>query len=365
MESGHAQNYLIKGIADSAMTAMNGNKRELKPCYKDPLQDYDSLLEFSNGKPITVLDFQPMQQYTVPELVMMAKQLGGDQNVPLCLSDVYKGEDGKWYAQVRDRQNNLTGESIHLEHVLCRSIHSDMKNLEEFCRQNGNLEQLEILKEFLKDAENIKWISHPSHQNIIDKRDLKVLLEDELTQELGLDIFYESEIITKPGKYRQKPLNGNSGSDQCNIIVEAGNPHQVPTGFMCQEYMNLCPFPVKSRFESEIDTATIEIRMMPPTCYNKPWSDRGSYIFIRSAPTTSPIHVREHVRTNFLDIVQAVFAIVEKINQKNSDFLDCSSISPELEKEIHQKQKEIRNRVETILTYKDSPFGVTFAFISE
>jgi len=363
MESGHGYNYWIEEIADSARTAIGNDRNDLISSYNNPRDDHETLLNFSNGNPIAVMDFKPQEQHTAPELRLMAQQLGNKDSAPICLSDVYKNENGEWYAYLRDRKNELTGQSVKLEYVLCRSIHADMKNLEQKCRDEGNLEQLEVLDEFLRDSENIKWLSHPSHQNIVDKRDLKLTQENELTEELGLNIYYAGEHVKKPGKYRQKPLNGNGGSDQTNITIKPEESYIVPSGFMCQEYMNFVEFPIESRLQDEIDTATIEFRMMPPICYGVDWKDRGTYVFTRLAPTTSPLHVREHVRTNFTDIVQAVYAIIEKINKDREE--GNSNKEEHLEKELRAICAQTKINVDNILTYKDSPFGVTFAFITE
>ncbi|NJK65853.1 MAG: hypothetical protein HC849_00955 [Oscillatoriales cyanobacterium RU_3_3] len=290
----------IKGLTDICVLADN-SLTKYQSSYHNPINDLIEIkIELAKNQEIIVMDINPLTSRTSVDLIEMAKILGDEKSLPVSPLDVYR-EDGKWYINVRNK-NNQHIRTIQANYVLCRMTKSDIISLEK--QIAGDVKKRNLLLDFFRDG-SIQWIWHPAWQNILDKRDLQVLQEINCCQKYASLIYQENQVVTSDGVYVKKPMDETGGYNQEVIQISASRNYIVPNGYIFQEFIKVYPLQVDIKALNLSTLATLELRVMPTIAWNKSNKQRGSYLMARLAPRREKI-AGKITKTNILPIQDSV-----------------------------------------------------------
>ncbi|NJR76506.1 MAG: hypothetical protein HC773_28970 [Scytonema sp. CRU_2_7] len=136
----------IKGLTDICVLADN-SLTKYQSSYHNPINDLIEIkIELAKNQEIIVMDINPLTSRTSVDLIEMAKILGDEKSLPVSPLDVYR-EDGKWYINVRNK-NNQHIRTIQANYVLCRMTKSDIISLEK--QIAGDVKKRNLLLDFFE-----------------------------------------------------------------------------------------------------------------------------------------------------------------------------------------------------------------------
>lgn len=206
---------------------------------------------------VTVIDTNPFGA-TYADQRGMAKALGTEKSLPIPMKDIYKGTDGHFYYQeyavdgngepIKDGTDyKKTGNEVRITHAVLRMTQQDLDALYE--QVKGDPAKVETLKEFLMEGnqDNVNFVWHSAMQQVIQKNTLadlraRFVAKGSPYAQYFVPIYNHGERVTQPGTYRLKPMDGNSGAGQSELVIAESDNFAVPEGFVVQQQFT--PYPV-------------------------------------------------------------------------------------------------------------------------
>ena len=205
----------------------------------DPSAALRRLKSWANtgGKPIFVMDYDPLGRSTSGDIVHLAGELGDD--LPLCVEDVVEDPSTSLPGfRKRKRVNGgyeETDDIVRPEYVICRSTPLDIQKLREDERMDPG--KLELLQRFFANTNReTAFLLHPLMYDLINKnhlgrlREALIQSESPFADQIGRTVT-SGEYATF-GEYVLKPDDGNGGHGVKHLRVVKRGEWKVPVGGM-------------------------------------------------------------------------------------------------------------------------------------